>query len=119
MINIEDFVSNLLKIDKSYKNLFIYYTEYVTTRKIDDYESIQSGIPLNLIIGRVDGHIEEKSVIKYLVFDSTDENKEVLKKQTETWDEIKNETDTINGVKDGEYGKSFIKIKFDADNYYH
>ena len=40
MINIEDFVSNLLKIDKSYKNLFIYYTEYVTTRKIDDYESI-------------------------------------------------------------------------------
>ena len=36
--------------------------------------------PLYLIIGRVDGHIEENNEHKYLVFDSTEENKEVLKK---------------------------------------
>ena len=34
-----------------------------------------------MIIGKVDEHIEcEKKKTKYLIFDSTDENKEVLKK---------------------------------------
>ena len=32
-----------------------------------------------LVIGKVIGHIEEKNGSKYLVFDSTDENIEVLK----------------------------------------
>ena len=32
-----------------------------------------------MIIGKVDGFIEEKNGSKYLVFDSTNENKEVLK----------------------------------------
>ena len=36
-----------------------------------------------LIIGKVDGHIEENNRNEYLVFDSTDENNEVLKKYTE------------------------------------
>ena len=69
-----------------------------------------------LIIGEVDGHIEEKNGSKYLVFDSTDENKEVLKKYTELWDGIQNEIETINGGKEGEYSKDFMKIKFDKDN---
>ena len=43
-----------------------------------------------LIIGKVDGHIEEKNENKYLGFDSTDEKKEVLEKYTELWDGIKN-----------------------------
>ena len=69
-----------------------------------------------LIIGEVDGHIEEKNGSKYLVFDSTDENKEVFEKYTELWDGIKNETETINGGKESEYGKDFMKIKFDTDD---
>ena len=44
-------------------------------KKIDDYENIYSAIPLYLIIGET-----EKNGSKYLVFDATDENKEVLKK---------------------------------------
>ena len=53
-----------------------------------------------LIIGKVDGHTEcEKNGSKHLVFDSTDVNKEVLKKYTELWDGIKNEIETINGGK--------------------
>ena len=33
-----------------------------------------------MIIGDVDGYIEEKNPSKYLVFDSPDENREVFKK---------------------------------------
>ena len=52
-----------------------------------------------LIIGKVDKHIEENNGNKHLVFDSTDENKEVLQKYTELWVGIENEIETINGGK--------------------
>ena len=117
MINNEEFDSNLLKIGKNtYKNIDIQYIGYITIKKIDDYENICSVNPLYLIINKVDEYIEEKNRSKYLVFDSTDENKEVLKKYTELWDRIKNEAETIIGGKEGKYGKDFMKIKFDADN---
>ena len=117
IINIEEFHSNLLKIDKnSYKDIDVYYIGYITIKKIGDYESICNVNPLYLIIGKVDGHIEENNGNKYLVFGSTDENKEVLKKYTEPWDWIKNEIETINGSKKGEYGKDFMKIKFNTDD---
>ena len=79
MINIKNFEPNLLKIDrKSYKNIGIYNIGYITIKKIDDYENIYSINPLYLIIDHASGYIEEKEN-KYLVFDSTDENKELLK----------------------------------------
>ena len=101
IINIEEFNSNLLKIDKkSYKDIDIYYIGYITIKKIGDCENIYSVNPLYLIIGKVDGHIKcKKNGSKYLVFDSTDENKEVLKKYTELCDGIKNEIETINDGK--------------------
>ena len=76
---------------------------------------------MHLIIRKVDGHIESNSVeekngMKYVVSDSTDDNKEVLKRYTELWNGIKNEIETINGGKEGEYGKDFMKIKFDTDD---
>ena len=41
MINIKDFDSSLLKIDKKiYKNIGIYNIGYITIKKIDDYENI-------------------------------------------------------------------------------
>ena len=90
MVNIEVFDPNLLKIEKkSYKNMDIYYIGYMAIKKIDDYENIHSVNPLYLMIGEVDGHIEEKNESKYLVFDSTDENREVLEKYTELWDGIR------------------------------
>ena len=69
------------------------------------------------MIGKVDGDIEENNENKYLDFDSAelrsiDENKEVLEKYTELWDGIKNEIETINGGKKGEYDKDFVKIKY-------
>ena len=57
----------------------IYYTGYITMRKIDGYENNYNVNPLYLIIGKVDEFVEEQNRSKYLNFDSTDENKEVLK----------------------------------------
>ena len=81
MINIKVFDSSLLKIDKkSYKNIGIYNIGYITIKKIDVCESINSVNPLYLIIGKVDGYIKEKNGKKYLVFTST--NKDILAKFT-------------------------------------
>ena len=63
IINIKDFDSNLLKINKkSDKNTDIYCIGYIT-RKDFDYVKINSVNPLYLIIGEVDGCIEEKMEI--------------------------------------------------------
>ena len=59
-------------------------------KKIDDYENIYSINPLYLIIDHAGGNIGEKSVNKYLVFDSTDENKELLKKYNDVFNGIRN-----------------------------
>ena len=39
-----------------------------------------------------------------------------IKKYTELWDGVKNKIETINGGKEGENGKDFMKIKFDTDD---
>ena len=73
MINIKDFDSSLLKIDKkSYKNIGIYNMGYITIKKTDDYENIYSVKLLYLMIGKVIGHIEENNWNKCLAFDSSD-----------------------------------------------
>ena len=69
-----------------------------------------------LIIGKVDGYIEEKNGNKYLTFASTNKNKEVLKKYKELWNGIKYQIKTINGVKPIEYEKDFMKIKSSSDD---
>ena len=84
-------------------------------KSISDYESIHNVNPLYFIVGKVDGYIEEKNGKKYLVFASTDKNKEVLKKYAELWDEIKNVIENIND-KPSEYEKDFMKIKFNSDD---
>ena len=123
IINIEEFDSNLPKIDKaSYKDIDIDYIRYITNKEIGERKNIYSLNTLYLMICKVDGHIVcssaecEKNESKYLVFDSTGENKEVLKKHTELWDGIKTEIETINGGKRGEYGKDLAKIKFNTDD---
>ena len=116
IIDLKNFEPNLLKIDKkSYKNIDIYYIGYITIKKIDDYESIYSVNPLYLRVDHVNGYIEEKGVNKYLVFDSTDENKELLKKYNDVWNGIKNK---IKEVSDSEcdYENYYINIKFNSDD---
>ena len=55
-----------------------------------------------LIVSYASGYIEEKNGNKYLVFDSADENKKVLKKYTDILDGIKNEIKTINDGKEND-----------------
>ena len=67
------------------------------------------------IVGKVDEFIEESNRNKYLVFASTDQNKELLKKYTELWDRIENLIGRVNDKPD-EYGKEFMKIRFESDD---
>ena len=70
----------MLKIDvKSYKDISIYNIGYIKINKIDDCENIYSVNPLYLLVNHANGYIEEKGVNKYLIFDSADENRELLK----------------------------------------
>ena len=116
MINIKDFEPNLLKIDKkSYKNIDIYYIGYITIKKIDDCENINSVNPLYLLIDHASGYIKEKNGIKYLVFDSTDENKEVFKKNNDVWNGIRDKIKEISGS-ECDYEKDYMEIKFNSDD---
>ena len=69
-----------------------------------------------MVISEVDGYFKEKNGNKYLVFDSANENNEVLKKYAGLWYVIKNKIETVNDGKKGEYGKDFMKTKFDIDD---
>ena len=50
-----------------------------------------------------------------MIFDSADENKELLKKYKDVWNGIKNKIQEIN-VSDSDYEKDFMKIKFNYDD---
>ena len=112
MINIANFDPILLKIDKtSYKNIDIYYIGYITM-KDSEYVKIKSINPLYSIISEVDGHFEIREGNKYLILDSTNKHKEVLKKSTQLWVEIKNsiECNSIEKI------NNKLKIKFNSDD---
>ena len=80
IINLENVTARLLKIDKkTFKGINIYYIGYITKIKIDYCQNTYSVNPLYLRIDHANGYIEEKNGNKYLVFDSVDENKKLLK----------------------------------------
>ena len=114
IIYLENVDVRLLKIDKkSYKVIGIYNIGYITKKKIDDCKNINSVNPLYLNIGHAIGYIEEKGVNKYLVFDSTDENKELLKKYV--FNGIRDKIKEINS-NECDYEKDYMKIKFNSDD---
>ena len=115
MINIKDFNSNLIKIDKnSYKNIDIYYIGYITMKDFD-YVKVNSVNSLYLIMNKVDGYFEEINGNKYLTLVFIDKNKQLLIKYIKLRDGIKNSIEKINN-KSGEYGKDFMKIKLNSDD---
>ena len=107
-IDFKDFDGRLLKIDKKdYNETGICYIGYVTIEKIGDYNNINTVNPLYLMINEMIGHFEEKNENKYLVLDEIDENKEVLNKYEEVWENVKKEIETVNSGKNITYGKDF------------
>ena len=49
-----------------------------------------------LRVDHVNGYIEEKGANKYLVFDSTDENKELLKKYNDAFNRIRDKIKEVS-----------------------
>ena len=110
-MNIKNFDPALLKLDKkSSIGANIYYIGYVT--KKPEY-NINSVNPLHLVIGEIDGFIEEEDGRKYIAL--TGSNSEVLNKYAEVWRGIKDQIKKINGSV-GEYDKDDMKIKFDSED---
>ena len=117
IIDLESFKSNLLKIDKkSCKNVDIYNIGYNIIKKIDDCENINSVNNLYLCITYAIRYIEEINESKYLIFDSTDENKEGFKRYNDVFKGIRDEIKTINAGKENYYEKDYMKIKFNSDD---
>ena len=88
IINIKDFDSSNIKIDKkSYKNILTYYIAYVTI-KDSKYVKINSVYPLYLMFNRMHGYFEEINGNKYLMLVPTNESKEKIKKYEELWTKI-------------------------------
>ena len=84
MIDIKDFKSNLLKIDKkSYKNIDICYIGYITMKDSDYVKNWQCINSLHLITDKVDRSIKEKNGNKYLTLVSKDK-KGIIKKTHRT-----------------------------------
>ena len=81
---------------KSYKDIGIYNIGYITIKKIDDCESIYSVNPFYLRVDHVNVYIEEIGVNKYLVFNSTDQNKELLKKYHDVFNEIRDKIKEVS-----------------------
>ena len=48
--------------------------------------------------------------------DSVNESKALLKKSADVWDGIRNEIKVINGGKENDYGKDYMKIRFNSDD---
>ena len=116
IIDLENFDVRLLKIDKkSNKDIGIYNIGYITKEKIDDCKNINSVNLLYLNITHANEYIEEKGVNKYLVFDSTDENKKLLKKYNDVFNGIKDKIKKINS-NEYDYVKDYMKIKFNSDD---
>ena len=72
---------------------------------------------LCLLVNHASGYIEEKNGNKYLIFDdSVNEKKGLLKTYADVWNGIKSNIKTINGVKENDYKKEYMKIKFNFDD---
>ena len=117
MINVKNFDSNLLKIDKKYyKGINIYYIT-ITIKKIHDCENIYNVNPLYFLANHASGYIEEKDGNIYFIFyDSVNKNNTLLNKFANVWDGIKNEIKAINGGGEKNYRKDYMKIKSNSDD---
>ena len=110
MINIQNFQSNLLRIEKKpYKDFDIYDIGYITIKKICNCKNIHSVNPLYLIMSPATGYFTEKNGEKYLILDTIDKYEEVFSG-------IKSEIETINGGEKMYYEKHYAKAGVNTDD---
>ena len=114
IIDIKDFHSNLLRIDKEqYKGIDIYYIGYITIKNFSNCENINSVNSLYLMIHSATGYFKEKNGEKYVTLDSTEKYEDVFSG-------IKKKIKTINGEKELIYeknsGKKYREAKKSKNN---
>ena len=110
MIDVRNFHSNLLKIDKRlYKDIDIYYIGYITNIKFGDCEHIHSVNSLYLLFHSATGYFKEKNGEKCLILDSTEKYKEVFSG-------IISEIKTNNDGKELFYEKNYATIGVNTDD---
>ena len=78
-------------------------------KEISDCMNINSVNPLYLGIIHANGYIEDKDMNKYLIFDSTDKNKELLKNYINVFNGIRDKIKEINN-NECDYKKDYLKI---------
>ena len=103
IIDIRNFHSNLLKIDKKlYNDIDIYYIGYITIKKLSDFENIHSVNPLYLTIYSATWYFKEKYGEKYWVLN-------LIEKYEEVFSGILSEIKMINSGEELFYGKKLRK----------
>ena len=113
LINIKNFSSNNLKLDKkSALDNDIYYIGYITKKPQWNINSVN---PLYLMIKKIKGHFEEVDGDKYPIISS--ENGDIMKKYQEVFDGIKENIKKINDYSHPiKYDDNYMKIKFNTDD---
>ena len=117
MTNIKNFDLDLLSINK----ISFEKNTDCGIYEIEHFKNLHSENSLYLIFNNVDAYIEynpteDDRQTKYLVFLFADKNREALENYTELWDEIKDQIETINGDNPTEYGKDFMKARFESND---
>ena len=82
--------------------------------KIHDCENIYSVNPFYLLINHANEYIEENRVNKYLIFNSTEKNKELLKNYI--WNGIRDKIKEKISCAKCDYEKDYMKIKINSDD---
>ena len=105
----------ILLILKTYKDLDIFYIGYITIKKIGDGYDVNSVNSLYLRVNNASGYINEINKDKYLIFDDTDKNKELLEIYDNVFSGIMSK---IKKIDDDwlEYTKGYKKIQFNSDD---
>ena len=110
IIDIKNFHSDLLKIDKKlHKDINVYYIDYVTIKKYSDYENIHTVNPLYFIIHSATGYFKEEYCEKYLIIDSTEKYEEVFSG-------TKSGIEALNDKKELFYEKNYGRIGINTDD---
>ena len=109
MTNINDFDSNLVNVNQVVfeSSIIMYDIKY-----IKDLQSLNS---LYLVFNNLDAYFEKCGKDKYLIFASTEKNKQMLENYAELFDEINEQIELISSDK-VKYSKDIVKIKFETND---
>ena len=97
------------------KTLVFTILDILQLKKNGNCKNIYSVNPLYLRINHASGYIEEINENKYLIFDSIDENKELLKKYNDVFNGIMGKIKEVSSD-ECDYEKDYMKIKFNSDD---